>query len=101
MTQQNTAVFPPIMVKPQVHVGVLDLMRGFAALCVVLFHFTGDSHADGALAKFYSPFMRNTFSWSYLGVDIFFVISGLLFLTVFGILVIQSRILGNIRLREL
>ncbi|AWM34917.1 acyltransferase family protein [Hymenobacter nivis] len=76
MIQQYPAALLTTTVKPQVHLGVLDLLRGFAALCVVLFHFTGDSNAGGALAKFYSPLMRETFSWGYLGVDIFFVISG-------------------------
>ena len=58
------------------HLGILDLLRGFAALSVVCFHFTVASSAGGALAKYFSPLLNTTFSWGYLGVEVFFVISG-------------------------
>ncbi|WP_188814725.1 acyltransferase family protein [Hymenobacter cavernae] len=60
----------------KVHLDILDFLRGFAALSVVLFHFTGDATTGGALVKFFSPRMRDSFSWGYLGVEVFFVISG-------------------------
>lgn len=54
------------------HFGVLDLLRGFAALSVCLFHFTSGTN----LVKLYSPILQHSFEWGYLGVEIFFVISG-------------------------
>jgi peptidoglycan/LPS O-acetylase OafA/YrhL len=67
----KTDVLPQIKPKPRVHLGVLDLLRGFAALSVCLFHFTG-----GALPKFYTSELEGYFTWGYMGVEVFFVISG-------------------------
>jgi peptidoglycan/LPS O-acetylase OafA/YrhL len=47
----------------------LDILRGLAALAVCLFHFDRDSLFNGT---FYSEIAR----FGYLGVDVFFVISG-------------------------
>jgi peptidoglycan/LPS O-acetylase OafA/YrhL len=49
----------------------LDALRAVAALSVCLFHFTG-----GMMPKLMVPAAQNAFSRGYLGVDIFFVISG-------------------------
>ncbi|MGY3089657.1 peptidoglycan/LPS O-acetylase OafA/YrhL [Hymenobacter sp. UYAg731] len=49
----------------------LDALRAVAAISVCLFHFTG-----GMLPKLVVPAVRSVFSSGYLGVDIFFVISG-------------------------
>lgn len=49
----------------------LGFLRGVAALSVCLYHFTG-----GALPKLRDPSIERFFSNGWLGVDIFFVISG-------------------------
>ncbi|MBO3272481.1 acyltransferase family protein [Hymenobacter defluvii] len=49
----------------------LDFLRAIAALSVCLFHFSG-----AALPKVINVYMKPTFSYGWLGVDIFFVISG-------------------------
>ncbi|WP_218779799.1 acyltransferase family protein [Hymenobacter crusticola] len=49
----------------------LTFLRGVAALCVCLYHFTG-----GALPKIRDPRIEMFFSNGWLGVDIFFVLSG-------------------------
>lgn len=49
----------------------LDALRAVAALSVCLFHFSG-----GMLPKLVVPATKVAFSKGYLGVDIFFVISG-------------------------
>jgi peptidoglycan/LPS O-acetylase OafA/YrhL len=64
------------MTKPSKYLGILDLLRGFAALSVVCYHFTGTLTGGGSLAKFYSPLLDHAFGWGYLGVEVFFVISG-------------------------
>lgn len=56
--------------------GILDGLRGFAALSVVLFHFTGGPSVGGALPKLPNYFLEEYFSWGYMGVEVFFVISG-------------------------
>jgi peptidoglycan/LPS O-acetylase OafA/YrhL len=70
-----TATLPIISVSPAKritqHLGILDLLRGFAALSVVLFHFT-----NGALPKLQFLPLSHLFSWGYMGVEVFFVISG-------------------------
>ena len=53
------------------HFSTLDTLRGIAALSVCLFHFTGAS-----LPKLNNVITRDIFSWGWLGVEIFFVISG-------------------------
>jgi peptidoglycan/LPS O-acetylase OafA/YrhL len=54
------------------HIGVLDLLRGLAAVSVTFYHFT-TAHTVPA---FTSSTMNTLFSRGYLGVDVFFVISG-------------------------
>lgn len=49
----------------------LSFLRGIAALSVCLYHFTG-----GALPKLKDPAIERFFSNGWLGVDVFFVISG-------------------------
>ena len=49
----------------------LDFLRAIAALSVCLYHFSG-----AALPKVINVYMKPTFSYGWLGVDIFFVISG-------------------------
>jgi peptidoglycan/LPS O-acetylase OafA/YrhL len=49
----------------------VDALRGFAALAVCLFHFTG-----AGLPKLKMPLTEAAFGWGYLGVEVFFVISG-------------------------
>ncbi|WP_460610147.1 acyltransferase family protein [Hymenobacter terrigena] len=49
----------------------LEFLRAIAALSVCLFHYSG-----GMLPKLIVPGVKYTFSGGYLGVDIFFVISG-------------------------
>lgn len=54
------------------HLHVLDFLRGFAAVSVLLFHFIS---VDG-LVKFHSEVLSPLFIWGNRGVDVFFVISG-------------------------
>ena len=49
----------------------LDALRAIAALSVCFFHYSG-----GMLPKLIVPSIKQTFSKGYLGVEIFFVISG-------------------------
>lgn len=54
------------------HLGVLDLLRGLAALGVCLFHFSRGVE----LTNLHSPLLQLAFAKGYLGVAVFFVISG-------------------------
>jgi peptidoglycan/LPS O-acetylase OafA/YrhL len=67
----STAVQEPKIASRQ-HLGSLDLLRGFAALSVLLYHFT----YDGGLVKFTAPHVNQLFFWGNMGVEVFFVISG-------------------------
>jgi peptidoglycan/LPS O-acetylase OafA/YrhL len=53
------------------HIQGLDFLRAIAALSVCFYHFSG-----AALPKLTNPYMKPIFSYGWLGVDIFFVISG-------------------------
>ncbi len=53
------------------HVQILDPMRGIAALAVVLFHYSGS-----ILPSLLPSPAKAVFSFGYLGVQVFFVISG-------------------------
>ena len=67
------AVRPPAAapVAPKHYLVGLDALRAVVALSVCLFHYTG-----GMVPKLMVPAAQATFSRGYLGVDIFFVISG-------------------------
>ena len=54
------------------HIDVLDHLRGFAALAVCLFHL---SFANSGFLPAGDP-IRSVGAFGYLGVEIFFVISG-------------------------
>lgn len=66
--QQADTLTPSVSKK---HLYSLDLLRGFAALSVCLLHFT-----FGVLPNLRDTPLTPLFSWGYLGVDIFFIISG-------------------------
>ena len=52
----------------------LDGLRGIAAMGVVLYHLCGNLKAE--LAQAFPAFLNTLVSYGYLGVPIFFVISG-------------------------
>jgi len=56
---------------PKPYLAGLDALRAVAALSVCVYHCTG-----GMLPKLVVPAAKQAFSYGYLGVDIFFVISG-------------------------
>lgn len=62
---------PDTAPKKQAHLVGLDSLRAVAALSVCVFHFTG-----GMLSKLTVPAAKELFSKGYMGVEIFFVISG-------------------------
>jgi len=66
-----TKVEVPAKAIPKPYLAGLDALRAVAALSVCLYHCTG-----GMLPKLVVPVAERTFSYGYLGVDIFFVISG-------------------------
>ena len=57
----------------------LQVYRAIAAVMVVLFHMT-----DLSQRRFGQPFVGNIFSFGYVGVDFFFVLSGFIILYVHG-----------------
>lgn len=61
----------PAVAKQKHYLTGLDALRAVAALSVCLYHCTG-----GMLPKLIVPAAKQAFSLGYLGVDIFFVISG-------------------------
>ncbi|MGI4736694.1 MAG: acyltransferase family protein [Janthinobacterium lividum] len=61
----------PIAPGPKKYLIGLDSLRAIAALSVCLFHFTG-----GMLSKLSVPSLQHCFLNGYLGVEMFFVISG-------------------------
>lgn len=67
---QPQVVSAPPVARKHYLVG-LDALRAVAAISVCLFHFTG-----GMMPKLMVPAVEHAFSRGYLGVDIFFVISG-------------------------
>jgi peptidoglycan/LPS O-acetylase OafA/YrhL len=70
-TSQVTTVEEPAKASQKHYLAGLDALRAVAALSVCLYHCTG-----GMLPKLIVPAAKQAFSFGYLGVDIFFVISG-------------------------
>ena len=58
----------------------IDLFRFSAALMVVLYHYTFRGHAADGYSPFEFPVLGAIFRYGYLGVDLFFIISGFVIL---------------------
>lgn len=69
--------------KPRLH--SLDLLRFIAALAVVLYHYTYAGHRFGSQALDYPGWWNAVSRYGYLGVELFFVISGfVVFMSAWG-----------------
>lgn len=56
-------------------IGAINLLRFLAAFFVMMYHYVFMFYSNGS--KFINfPFLRNFFHYGYLGVDLFFIISG-------------------------
>lgn len=64
--------------KPRIY--NLDLLRFFAALFVLLFHYTFRGYTADHLSPVGFPLFAPVFKYGYLGVDLFFIISGFVIL---------------------
>jgi len=60
----------------RIHLNGLQVIRGIAALAVVLYHEQGFLH--GAVPASPTWWFTALFRWGYAGVDVFFVLSGFL-----------------------
>lgn len=76
----------------------IDGMRGIAALGVVFHHLYGNLKLE--LQQFLPVFVSTSFEYGYLGVPIFFVISGFVISYGVGSATITSKYLGNFILRR-
>lgn len=54
----------------------IDLLRFLAALVVVLYHYTFRGYAADQLSPIAFPLLSEVFRYGYLGVDLFFIVSG-------------------------
>jgi len=69
--------------KPRLH--SLDLLRFVAALAVVLYHYTYAGHRFGSQAIDYPGWWNSVSRYGYLGVELFFLISGfVVFMSAWG-----------------
>jgi peptidoglycan/LPS O-acetylase OafA/YrhL len=57
----------------------LDALRGIAAMCVVLYHFSHGKHMPAAAQAM--PWLETGFAFGHLGVAVFFVLSGVVMAT--------------------
>ncbi len=67
----HTVVAEQPVTRKKKYLAGLDTLRALAAITVCLFHYTG-----GMLSKLVVPEAKHFFSKGYLGVEVFFVISG-------------------------
>lgn len=78
----------------QKHLYSIDMLRGWVALLVCLYHFTGGFFPEGHA-------LRHFFSRGYLGVEVFFVISGLVIPMAMERMQYTGSLAGNFLLRRL
>lgn len=68
------------MNKNKVRFYEIDLLRFFAAVAVVMFHYTFRGFAEGGYNSVEFPIMAEYSRYGYLGVNLFFIISGFVIL---------------------
>jgi peptidoglycan/LPS O-acetylase OafA/YrhL len=85
-------------VKEQTRFRSIDGLRGFAAMAVVLYHLGGNLKSD--LEQILPDFINTVFAYGYLGVPIFFVISGFVISHGVGASKITPSYAGNFILRR-
>ncbi|WOO32781.1 acyltransferase family protein [Diaphorobacter limosus] len=61
-------------------VNEIDLLRFFAALAVVFFHYSFRGYAADAMSIMPYPLLASLSKYGYLGVELFFMISGFVIL---------------------
>lgn len=61
-------------------VGEIDLLRFFAAMAVVFFHYSFRGYAADAMSVMPYPLLASVAKYGYLGVELFFMISGFVIL---------------------
>jgi peptidoglycan/LPS O-acetylase OafA/YrhL len=76
MESNLSPVTPNSFAKPKNHFYFVDALRGIAALWVFFFHASLDEHLTMLKNTLPHWFVVFVFDWGYLGVPIFFVISG-------------------------
>ncbi len=76
----------------------IDSFRGIAALMVVLFHLSGNLKVE--LSQILPEFVMKSISFGYLGVPIFFVISGVVIALSVGKARVTPSYVGNFALRR-
>lgn len=67
-------------IKQDTHLYEIDLLRFLAALCVVFFHYAFRGNATGDLSILAFPEIAGIVKYGYLGIDLFFMISGFVIL---------------------
>jgi len=65
---------------PQTRLNEIDLLRFFAALAVVFYHYSFRGYAADDMTEMYYPLLTRIFKYGYLGVNLFFIISGFVIL---------------------
>ncbi len=80
MTQTTGIVEPNLRADSITRVGEIDLLRFIAALVVVFFHYAFRGHADGRYSDLPYPELAPIAKYGYLGVELFFLISGFVIL---------------------
>lgn len=78
--------------------GTIDGLRGVAALAVVFFHLSGNLKLE--LSQLLPDFIMVAFSYGYLGVPVFFVISGFVISLSIGATTITKQYFGTFVLRR-
>jgi peptidoglycan/LPS O-acetylase OafA/YrhL len=73
-------VTEPVMLPPKDRVNEIDLMRFFAAMSVVLFHYAFRGYAADGYSSMPYPLLAPVAKYGYLGVELFFMVSGFVIL---------------------
>ena len=87
------------MVGDKARYRTIDSLRGFAAIAVVFFHLTGNIRQE--LSMWVPEIVMTIFSYGYLGVPVFFVISGFVIAQSIANANVNLKFAGNFALRRM